>query len=44
LPSPSTAWVLSDHAAIHELSHGTPFKSKELNAFFPGFFSFITLT
>ena len=32
------------HAAIHDLSHGTPFKSKGLNAFFYGFFGFISWT
>lgn len=30
------------HAAIHELSHGTPFKSKGLNAFFFRLFGFIS--
>lgn len=33
---------LGDHAAIHELSHGTPFKTKALNEFFIRLFSFIT--
>ena len=32
------------HAAIHDLSHGTPFKSKGLNAFFFAFFGFISWT
>lgn len=32
------------HAAIHDLSHGTPFKTKGLNAFFFGFFGFISWT
>jgi fatty acid desaturase len=32
------------HAAIHDLSHGTPFQSKGLNAFFYGFFGFISWT
>lgn len=30
-----------EHAAIHELSHGTPFKNKKLNAFFYGLFGFL---
>ncbi|VGO12760.1 hypothetical protein PDESU_01314 [Pontiella desulfatans] len=29
-----------DHAAIHELSHGTPFKTKALNEFFIKLFAF----
>jgi fatty acid desaturase len=32
------------HAAVHELSHGTPFKSKGLNAFFYALFGFISWT
>lgn len=33
---------LSQAAAIHELSHGTPFKTKALNEFFLGLFGFLT--
>lgn len=32
------------HAAIHDLSHGTPFKTKGLNALFFGLFGFISWT
>ncbi|VGO16204.1 hypothetical protein PDESU_04795 [Pontiella desulfatans] len=35
---------LSPGAAIHELSHGTPFKTKAFNEFFFYLFSFITWT
>ena len=33
---------LGMEATVHELSHGTPFKSKGLNEFFYGLFSFLT--
>jgi len=32
------------HAAIHDLSHGTPFKTRGLNEFFLGLFGFISWT
>jgi fatty acid desaturase len=34
--------MMSMSAAVHELSHGTPFKSKPVNEFFLYFFSFLT--